>query len=199
MTLKDLKNIHKDKTCNIIGCGTSVKNINKYNFGTNDIIIALYHTIHLIERLELNIPVYSLQKDGGIKYSIYEDRFNAKCPDCSLCWERMTTPKNALLLSTFDCLPHYDNRIIFNILELKSENTFSGETAILLSDLMGCNHINMIGFDSHFNKYDTLIIDKEMNIIEKTYDISKSYYMDSNNKISEILKNKSHNWIYLEG
>jgi hypothetical protein len=191
MTLIDLKDKHKGKTCNIIGCGTSVKKLTSKYFDKNDIIIALYHTIILVESWGLEIPVYSLQKDGGY--------FEGCNKQCERCFEKMVSPKNAMLLSTFNCLPHYENRLIFDILELKDCNTHSGETAILLSELMGCTHINMIGFDSHFGKYDTLLIDNELNYIEKTYEIQKHYYSDSNNDMIKILKDKSHNWFYLGG
>jgi hypothetical protein len=64
MLLTELRGAHAGKTCCIVGMGPSLLNLTERDFSEDDVILALNHAIIHIEKLELSIPIYSMQKDG---------------------------------------------------------------------------------------------------------------------------------------
>lgn len=133
-----LQGKHKDRPCVIIGTGPSILKINESYFSPDEIIIALNDSIALIERLDLNNIIYSMQKDAGI-----------------------VRPKKAILLvseheSKF-AFENYSPRYIFDAIKLFDgknyfmEKEISANCALKIVQLFGCSKIRLRGFDSCIN------------------------------------------------
>lgn len=134
--IERLRYKHLGKTAYIVGKGASLEYLRKEHFG-DGIVIAISEAIIPVENLELDIPIYSLQKD-------YDP------PDHT----PIAPPKKATLLvherevagRHKDYEPRYvfDNTLDFGV----AWNTPSCFSATFIAELLGCSKIVYISFDS---------------------------------------------------
>lgn len=131
--LSILKDIHKNKTANIIGCGESILSL-KADDLQKGIIIALNAAILQVRKWKLNYPVYTMQKD----HFIIEPQ-----------------KREVLLLHKHESAKrtHNEMAFVFNNDELglsrgSYDSGFSQQSAIRIAEYLGCNKIAFYGFDS---------------------------------------------------
>jgi hypothetical protein len=144
------ENIHKNKTANIIGKGTSINRLKLCDI-KDGFIIAINQAVLKVEEIGTMLHVYSLQKDG----SSPELRDNCYCKLNGLteCPYEMVRPKRATLINHKEespcCMEDYSPRIIFNNEDFGLEWMMpSALSAIKIAKYFGANKIRMIGFDS---------------------------------------------------
>ena len=139
-----LTNKHAGKTCYIIGSGTSILKLTEKDFEPECPIIAINMTISVIEKLKIDNPIYSMQKDATKKnirrgYSYRPERATLLV-ECNS--------------SSIDLFPDYSPRYIFNAITLRPSrwgaSEFSANCALKISERFGCIKIKMIGFDSYW-------------------------------------------------
>ena len=156
--MKSLKGKHTGKTLWIVGKGPSLRYLSKEDIG-DGVVIAINQSIVTVESLGLDIPVYSMQKDGGARKKTPPE---ALCPDCDYSGSGcddcgfMVRPKSApLLLHEHEskyCFPDYPERHVFDWRELGLPgNEFSLILAINIGQFMGCTSFKFISFDAHVN------------------------------------------------
>lgn len=127
--MDSLKNIHPDSVISIIGKGPSLQYLSP-GYLQSTPVIALYEAIIPVEVMQINNPIYSLQKDNVL-----------------------TVPKRATLLlhehESKNCLPDYRPRIVFDNAQFGIPwNAFSQITAVKIAQWMGAKKIRFICFDS---------------------------------------------------
>lgn len=64
MELKDLENIHKDTPGYIVGKGASLEFLTREYFVDGFPVLCVNESIVIVQDLEIDCPLYSLQKDG---------------------------------------------------------------------------------------------------------------------------------------
>ncbi len=127
--MERLKNIYPESTINIVGKGPSLEHLRPEHLSGYP-VIALYQALIPVENMQIDNPVYSLQKDHAD-----------------------IVPKLATLLlhlhESKDCLPDYQPRIIFDNNQFGiAWNAFSQITAVKIAQWMGAKRIRFICFDS---------------------------------------------------
>ena len=134
--IKNLANAYKGETAWIVGKGPSLLNIKKEDFGDGP-IICISEAIIPVEKLGLDNPIYSLQKD-------------ADPPDRP----PIQPPKSATLLiqevETPDRHREYKPRFVFdNSRDFGCVwNTISSVSATNIAELMGCTEVAYVSFDA---------------------------------------------------
>lgn len=134
--MEQLKDKHIGETCYIIGKGFSILKLRKENFRPGPVIV-LYTALRIIEKLNIDNPVYSLQKDKFFLYPVSGTLLLHR-------WESARTKVN------------YEPTVVFDNLKLglskgSAGDGFSMQSAIRLAEYMGCADIIMYGFDVHKN------------------------------------------------
>jgi hypothetical protein len=127
--MDSLRNIHPDSVISIIGKGPSLQYLSP-GYLQSTPVIALYESIIAVEAMQINNPIYSLQKD-----------------------DVLATPTRATLLlhehESKRCLPDYKPRIVFdNAMFGLAWNAFSQITAVKIAQYMGAKKIRFVCFDS---------------------------------------------------
>ena len=139
--LEELKDIHKDKICYIIGTGPSALTATELSFAPGCPIITINMIGQHIERFKINNPLYSMQKDGVTDRP--EDVYRPA--------------RGTLLVSkheSADLYQDYSPRYIFNAEVLHRTKygyqEFSANCALRIAQIFGCKKIILIGFDAYF-------------------------------------------------
>lgn len=169
--MERLRNIHPGSTISIIGKGPSLQYLRPEHLGS-DPVIALYQALIPVEEMQIDNPIYSLQKDHAD-----------------------TVPKRGILLlhlhESKDCLPNYQPRIIFdNNLFGIAWNAFSQITAVKIAQWMGAERIRFICFDSFTTGSNATYIPGK-GITDKNHD----NYPKQKNKIADFLLTFEHEFI----
>lgn len=144
--INELENIHQGKTCYIVGTGPSAATLTKEDF-QDGFVIAVNSAIRLIERLDLDIPVYGQYKDGNYP----EEQCSVKT--CRTCIKGQSYPTKCTLLlhvhHAANCFEEYEPKYFFDNLDygLKVID-FSQMSAIRNAELMGACSLVFYGFDS---------------------------------------------------
>ena len=132
--INGLHNKHKDRACYIIGKGPSLDSVTAETFERDCPIICLNESIHIIEALEIDNPVYVIQQDAALKES------------CK--------PKRGMLLLAGLCKRHYKTfarKIIHTPADfgVKRKNYWphSSLVAVKYARIFGCAELRMVGFD----------------------------------------------------
>jgi len=134
--IKNLRNEHKGEDAWIIGKGASLQYLTKDDIGSGP-VITLNEAIIPVEKLGLENPIYSMQKDMD---------------ECGK--ESIAPPQKASLLIHERETPgrhkDYTPRYVFdNILDFDVPwNTPSSFSATYIAELFGCKKINYLCFDS---------------------------------------------------
>lgn len=169
--MDSLKNIHHGSIISIIGKGPSLQYLAPEHLQSNP-VIALYEAIIPVELMQLNNPIYSLQKD-----------------------DVLTVPKRATLLlhehESKNCLPNFNPRIVFNNDQFGIPwNAFSQITAVKIAQWMGANRIQFICFDSFTTGSNATYVPGK-GIIDKDHD----NYPKQKVKIADFLLTFDHEFI----
>lgn len=69
MSLNELQRKHAGETCWIVGKGPSLRHLQADDFGPGP-VIALNDAIIAVEKLDIENPIYSLQKDGQAEHMV---------------------------------------------------------------------------------------------------------------------------------
>jgi hypothetical protein len=162
--MKRLGNLYAGQPVNIIGKGPSLQYLRAEYIGPGP-VIAINQSIIKIEELNLPNPIFSMQKDGGIRKKIPAD-FSAAgmMPDCDYspncgdnCGGLMIRPKKGATLLVHNreslyCFPDYSPRYVFNWEGLGlPHNEFSLILAVKIGQLFGCSRFRFICCDVHAN------------------------------------------------
>lgn len=133
-----LSNRHQGKRCCIVGMGPSLLGLCKESFQVTDIVIAMNHAIIHIEKLEMTIPVYSMQKDG---FCVRPKRDPLLVHELEGIHEIGAEQANS---------PDYQPRYIFN-----NPDDFGLEwyrpsvvTAVKMAELFGCKKVILMACDA---------------------------------------------------
>ena len=153
--MKSLRGKHKGETAWIIGKGSSLQYLTADDIGSGP-VNTINQAIEKVETLELDNPIYSLQKNGGPKRTnIPGNNLSPNCEDvCEDVCGNMTKPKDATLivhnLESFYCFDDYSQRYVFKLEDFGlTQNTCSFVIAIKMGQLFGCDSFNFISFDAH--------------------------------------------------
>lgn len=153
--MKTLKDEYEGQEIWLVGKGQSLKNLTKEHFGPGP-VITINQAIEKVETLELDNPIYSLQKNGGPKRTkIPPDNLSPDCDSyCDNVCGNMTIPKDATLivhnLESLYCFSDYSPRYVFELGDFGlTQNTCSFVVAIKIGELFGCDFFNFISFDDH--------------------------------------------------
>jgi len=141
------ENIHKNKTANIIGKGTSIKRLKLCDI-KDGFIIAINQAVLKVEEIGTMLHVYSLQKDGSSP-ELRDDCY-CRLNGISECPYEMVRPKRATLINHLHespcCMEDYSPRIVFSNEDLGLEWMMpSALSAIKIAKYFGANKIRMIG------------------------------------------------------
>lgn len=158
--MERFKNFYGGQAIWIIGKGPSLQYLTKKDIGEGP-VITISESIIKIEELGLSNPVFSMQKDGGIRKKIPAHLSAAGLkPDCDYtpnCGDRcgmMYRPKRGATLlvhqhESLYCFPDYSPRYVFDWVKLGlSHNEFSLVLAVKIGILMGCKRFYFVSFDS---------------------------------------------------
>lgn len=144
----------------MVGKGRSLVNIKKKHFGKGP-VITINQAIEKVEDLELDNPIYSLQKNGGDqRTNIPKDNLSPDClHECLDICGNMIRPQGATLLvhnlESLYCFRDYSPRYVFKLEDFGLiKNTCSFVIAIKMGELFGCSSFNFISFDAHVFKND---------------------------------------------
>jgi hypothetical protein len=208
-----IKDQYKNLPCYIIGKGPSILNLNNIHIENKDApIIALYQATHKVESLNLDNPIYSLQKDGcAHKNGMKAWQFNPPTPapighTCNNTY--MFSPKNATVLlhdkESKNCLSGYNKKIIFSLEEIDIPKnrkyywlSFSLECAVRIAMKWGCVPIKLLCCDSCANG-NTECLEFNQNLsysYRSNQTFNKTNYPKFCIEIYNILKNYPHKWI----
>jgi hypothetical protein len=161
MSNRPLENVHAGEIAYIVGKGPSLRYLSQEHFGSGP-VITINEAIVSVEKLKLDNPIYSLQKDGC--RTIAPNNSNGlvtrghtyphKCGYPMVYPHKDTT----LILCSNDgysgmCLPSHKKRVLFDLpLHLGLvPNCNSLLAAFEIAVLMGCSSVVLLCFDS-FNK-----------------------------------------------
>ena len=134
-----LANKHIGKTCYIIGSGTSILKLTEKDFEPECPIIAINMTIPVIEKLKLDNPIYSMQKDTDKRW--VDEGYTS-------------LPIKAILLvnvqAGVNIFPEYLQRygFISSNLGVNGKHDFSAIVALKIAEKFGCVKLKLMGFDS---------------------------------------------------
>ena len=160
--MSELKGAHKEQTAWIVGKGPSLQSIEETHIGEGP-VITLNQAIVPVESLKIKNDVYSMQKDGGeLRGPEWRDKpvpgwysdpcklAGIKCNECP----GMVKPKKATLLlyerASNYCFPNYEDRVIFDVLELGMEsNECSLGVALWIAKFFGCKKAMILCCDAH--------------------------------------------------
>jgi len=145
-SISELKDIHKGKTCYIVGTGPSIMKLQAEDF-EDGFVIAVNSAIEQVEKLNLPIPVYCQYKDGN-----YPEE-QCTVMTCGQCPKKQPVPKHAAILlhvhHAANCFPLSEPKYYFDNLEYGLQVTdFSQMSAIRNAELMGARALIFYGFDS---------------------------------------------------
>lgn len=146
MILEQLKDLYKDKYCYIVGKGASLEFLSQDHFINHKApVICLNDSIAIVQDLDIDNPIYSLQKDGNV--------------------EHMVKPYDDVVLIvqetegySRDWYPEHEKRLLIDPVKdfgFDLPQTMAIRMAIALSQYMGCNHINFMCCDVLSNKEKT--------------------------------------------
>lgn len=126
--------VFNKSNCYIIGKGPSLDSVEKSLFAPEAPIVCVNQSIHAIEALGLDNPIYCIQQDKGLK---------------GLC-----QPKSARLWVPYNVKEYYltyDNYRVFTVEEYGQPGMYTASLAIGIVQAFGANSITMVGFDACIN------------------------------------------------
>jgi len=196
------KDKHKGETAYIIGKGKSLIHFNRSNIG-DGVVIAIAESIVPIEALE--IPAYSLQKDGGW-LKRYPASLDPACDsrDCDNC-RGMVRPQKAILLvhdlEARYCFKDYSPRHVFTLEEIgQPHNEFSLVCAIKIAQLMGCEKFKFVSCDAHaVGDYDVYVPGLGINTTPGWHGIEMRNLKMQRELIKPYLEGTDYEWITPKG
>lgn len=164
--IEDLQGKHKNNTCYIIGKGKSINKLTVFDFKKDSFIITINQANTVISKLNLNIPIYAMYKDGD-----YNPKRNCRKSNCTDCWIELFLG-NILLVHkyhSFNCKPNYPNRVIFdNTLFGLRPTDFSQQSAIRCAEVLGASNLVFYGFDSiNNNNYENIFNKKHEDYLKQ--------------------------------
>lgn len=172
--------------CYIIGKGSSLNYLTPDMIGEG-VVITLNHAITKISSFCLSNPIYCMFKDGPGVFtrSLKTERCNVSCDECFLGY---SVPENAtVLVHKYHSLYCFEDkkRLIFDNTEMGLDIfDFSALSAIKIAQLIGCNKIYLVSFDSVTSGDCT-------NILGTGHD----QYLKQHKKLFGLLKEINHEWI----
>ena len=149
-TVEELDRIHVGSEAWIVGKGPSLQLLKASDFGPGPILTLNEAVLH-VEPLEIQNPIYSIQKDGA------SPRFPNKCQCLNKtggkCEFDMVHPSRSVLLvhelESIQCMRGYSPRLTFNNermgIKWHDPSIFS---ALKMAQIMGCHRVNLLCFDS---------------------------------------------------
>jgi hypothetical protein len=143
-----LQGIYSDQACYLIGKGPSLLNLSAADLRPGP-VIALNSAVLKVAELEIDNPVYAMQKDGG-------NRSYCTQPCGDRCGDMRRVPDHfALLVHEHEsrrCYPDQPQRYIFDNLALGLQvHDASVLSAIKIADLFGCTRLILLCFDAGVN------------------------------------------------
>lgn len=132
-----LHQFFEGKCCYVIGKGPSIDKLTEEQFiDTNDPIICINESIHVVEKLDLPNPIFAIQQDIALQETCKPERGILLLAQHASRWYK-----------------NFDRKIIFNVADYKCKNT--NLTVIVVINMLksfGCLGINFIGFDGTTNQ-----------------------------------------------
>jgi hypothetical protein len=142
--INHLKNKHKGLTCYIIGKGPSLDAVTAETFERGCPIICLNESIHNIEALGIDNPMYVIQQDKALKESCKPSNEKTTILLAGLC-ERLYQKYQRRIVHR----PEY-----FDV-KPKGHWPHSSLMAVKYARLFGCKELRMVGFDQLTNGNDS--------------------------------------------
>lgn len=134
---KSYSDIYKGQVCYIVGKGPSLDLLKKTAFAAEGPVLAINESLHKIESLNLNNPVYGLQLDHNLKETCKPSKETTR------------------LLVGPNCANLYQDKTYKVVMDPRSfgliESCISAQFAIMIARLMGCVKLDMISFDGCVN------------------------------------------------
>jgi hypothetical protein len=145
----NITGIHRGEPVTIVGRGPSLLKLTKADFGRGP-VISLNHAILRLRMLDLDDPMYVMQKDGCVVHTSHSSvPLGCVCPN-----GRMIAPleDETLILSAAEsphCFPDHQLRHIVDVEAFGLPwYTMSAPVAVRVAEVMGCSSVRMLAFDS---------------------------------------------------
>lgn len=142
----DLRDRYKDQTAYIVGKGVSLQYLNASYFKEVGPIIAINEAVLLVQKLDIEHSIYSLQKDG--------------CPDRRQpnheCMPPMVYPSNKVTVFLMKpgysqyCLSKFENKVYIDIVSCFNfvPTEMSARVSVAILKFLGCSKIKLLCCDS---------------------------------------------------
>ena len=135
MNLQDIEKYFKGRPCYIIGKGPSLDDLNEGDFDIEVPILCINDSIHKMESLNIQNPLFVMQQDMSLKDA------------CK--------PQRGTLIVASAAHNHYPdlcNKVVFHMEELQLRSCLTVIAAIRMLQRFGATELRMRAFDACINK-----------------------------------------------